>query len=117
MSEMHSGYIRFHFKKRPNTWMYKKKGKLVKVSSVPQDVIDSFDREEYEKIHPESVPVPVCLFCGGSREHIRIVSGVSVALCTEHYYAKNIGQIVQQLRESKEKTDGSSQSERPSETK
>lgn len=56
---------------------------------------DSIPPEELDKLGD---PSKNCLFCGVLSKLPKLVDNHIVYLCTEHYYAKNTGQIAQKLR-------------------
>lgn len=82
-----SEYKVFHTKTGPR---YMKDGKFVKVSDVPLAMMGQL---------ATGAKTRSCLFCGEPGTKQRLVTGQSVDLCEQHYYATNIGRIVQQLRE------------------
>ena len=46
-----------------------------------------------------------CIFCDKPAKLTRLINMELVYICNEDYYAKTVGQIAQQLREDKEKSD------------
>jgi len=107
-------YSRHPNPKIPGGYMYRKDTRMVSPARVPQYALERFalgaPTVDYDD-HPE---LPRCLFCEAYKTQERLLSGVTVALCDHHYYAKNIGQIAQRLREIKEKEHGGAQSKRTS---
>jgi len=74
---------------------FMKGGRFVKVQDVPEEVKTKFDSQE----RMGALDPKACLFCGSFASETRFVNLRTIALCEEHYYDKNIGQIVQRLRE------------------
>jgi hypothetical protein len=108
-------YKRFANSKLPTGYMYNCNGRITKAGRLPKYVVDRFDMGADTVEYDEKPDLPRCLFCDGYKEHSRMFEGVAVALCSQHYYDKNIGQIAQKLREDREKVHGNAESERSSE--
>jgi hypothetical protein len=65
----------------------------------PEEVVHDEDISEYDPKRGE------CLFCGGDDEFQKVFHCdgrmYTVDLCGDHYYNKNLGKIVEQLRKGK----------------
>lgn len=79
---------------------YMFKGKLVKTASVPRDVIIKLNvgMPSVDVAPIEKVPL-TCIFCGMGTKITRFLNLQSIPICEEHYYSKNVGQIVHKFNE------------------
>lgn len=94
---------------------YMKDGKLVKRSSVPQEVIDEHEGVAVAEVPTVAVIVDTeeerrqtdrsCVFCGQYTNWKRLVNQQTIAICEEHYYSETIGSIAQKLRETANATE------------
>lgn len=83
---------------------YTRDNVFIKGSRVPEEVkerLEITDHMDYD----DQPNKPRCLFCEAPATRQRIFEGVMVDMDEFHYYAKNIGQIAQELREQKEAQD------------
>lgn len=90
------------------TYRYTRNNIFVKSDRIPPEVLLKFEYTDSVKFEDEPEKKR-CLFCDAPATRKRLVTQVIVELCEGHYYSKNIGTIVAQLRELtnlKEKTDG-----------
>lgn len=77
---------------------------FVSVKRVPPSVIRLLDETNAPSIDFDDKPEKKrCLFCEGPEAHKRSFQGEMVALCDDHYYTKNIGQIAAELHNIKER--------------
>lgn len=81
--------------KMKNGFRYTKDKKFISVKDVPGDILDKLRAEETPAVVEKS-----CIFCRAFSNLKRTVNLQTVALCEEHFYSTNIGQIAQQLREN-----------------
>lgn len=82
---------------------YTKDKRFVKAVDVPQDIRSKLEiATALQNLDPH-----ICIFCGAEATESRFVNQQTIALCSEDYYAKNIGHIVMRLKEIyHEKTEG-----------
>lgn len=78
------------------------KGKFVKKSNIPPDVLIKLQVGMSVDVTPvEKVPL-TCIFCGLGTKITRFLNLQSIPICEEHYYSTNVGQVIQQLRKVQE---------------
>lgn len=88
---------------------YRKNKKMVKVNTLPRDVMERFgllnpeapEQEEETPDEPRKNP-KACIFCGMHSRYTRFVNLQTIYVCDEHYQTKNIGKCAARLREMKE---------------
>ena len=100
--------VYYRISRSDGTYRYTKNNVFVKGSSIPPEVLEKFEYTDSVKFEDEPEKKR-CLFCDAPATRKRLVTQVIVELCEGHYYSKNIGTIVAQLRELnniKEKIDG-----------
>lgn len=74
---------------------YMKNNRFVKFDSVPQEVKDKLETSNAaEQLDPKK-----CIFCGEPATETRFIQLQTIALCSEHFYSKNVGHIVMRLKE------------------
>lgn len=74
---------------------YMKDNRFVKFDNVPQAVKDKLETHSAAaELDPKK-----CIFCGIYATETRFIQLQTIALCDEHFYSKNVGQIVQRLKE------------------
>jgi hypothetical protein len=86
---------------------YLKNNLFVKSDRVPAEVLEKFEFTDTVK-YDEQPDRPRCLFCEAPATRKRLVTGLMVDMCEYHYYNRNIGTIVAQIRQldERKKSDG-----------
>lgn len=86
---------------------FMKNNRFVKYSDVPEEIRTKLEAgATVVEFDPKK-----CIFCGGFATETRFVNLQTIALCDADYYDKNVGQIVQRIREI---TNGQSDVKEPS---
>jgi|ERR1035437_48356 hypothetical protein len=86
-----------HSKNDTTSVRYTKNNILTRSDRIPQEVLDKFEFTNEVK-YDEQPDKSRCLFCDAPQSHQRMVTGLMIELCDFHYYNRNIGKIVQQIR-------------------
>lgn len=79
---------------------YRKDKRFVAKSNIPAAVFEALRvRNEVDDVEVNSgAKYRECIFCDEHSKNQRMVNGLTVYLCNDHYYDKNIGQVAEQLR-------------------
>ena len=78
------------------TVRYMLNGRMVKATSIPEDVMIRLHETPLEKASDR-----LCIFCGAPSKYSRLVNLQSVYICNEHYYSKTLGQVAEQDRKQR----------------
>lgn len=70
-------------------------GKFIGKDKIPPEEIERME----EATKSREIESKACIFCGMHSNLQRSVNGKVVALCEQHFYSTNIGQVAQQIRE------------------
>lgn len=72
---------------------YMKDGKFIKITDIPEDVLQRLhDKQEVDTSRD-------CIFCGAPGTKQRMAYPRLVDLCDEHYYSKNISNVIVRAKE------------------
>src|SRR5579864_6732493 len=99
-------YRRTPHRQNKATWLYYKNNNeypdrfnMVAASKVPPIVVKQLNETGAPSVEYDDKPnLPRCIFCLGYKSHQRIFHGEMIALCNDHYYSRNIGQIAARMR-------------------
>ncbi len=83
---------------------YRKNKRFVAKADIPALVFEALKvRNEVDDVEVNSgAKYRQCIFCDEHSKNQRLVNGLTVYLCDDHYYDKNIGQVAEQLRKLKQ---------------
>lgn len=82
--------------------IYMRDNKMIKKTDVPKKIFEQLNSGATEVDDSEvdtSTNVKLCVVCKSYGNLTRVVNLQTVALCEEHYYGMNIGQLAQFIRE------------------